>query len=143
MSESWATSPGTRKSMQANRSRDTKPEVALRRAAHALGLRYRVCARPLPDLRRTADMVFPSEKVAVFVDGCFWHGCPEHRTVPAANSSYWANKVQRNMARDAETDRLLREAGWVPVRFWEHDDPVHAAAEVAAAVRARRSINRS
>ncbi|WUP73073.1 very short patch repair endonuclease [Microbispora hainanensis] len=138
MSESWATSPAVRKSMQANKSRDTKPEVAMRRAVHALGLRYRVSARPLPNLRRTADMVFRGAKVAVFVDGCFWHGCPQHHTMAVSNRTYWANKVKRNVDRDSETDALLLEAGWLPMRFWEHEDPVLAAQEIAAAVRARR-----
>ncbi|MGH6915044.1 MAG: DNA mismatch repair protein Vsr, partial [Geminicoccales bacterium] len=78
--KSWASNAGTRASMQANKSRDTKPELALRRAVHAMGLRYRVAARPLPALRRTADLVFTRAKVAVFVDGCFWHGCPQHHT---------------------------------------------------------------
>ncbi len=75
--------------MQSNRGQDTKPELALRSAAHALGLRYRVSARPLPQLRRTADMVFSSAQVAVFLDGCFWHGCAEHHTVAATNATFW------------------------------------------------------
>ncbi|WP_345390603.1 hypothetical protein [Nonomuraea salmonea] len=78
--------------MKANRSRDTRPELALRRAVHALGLRYRVASRPLPELRRTADMVFTKAKVAIFMDGCFWHGCPEHHTSAVRNSDYWAQK---------------------------------------------------
>lgn len=110
----------------------------MRRAVHALGLRYRVSARPLPNLRRTADMVFRGAKVAVFVDGCFWHGCPQHHTMAVSNRTYWANKVKRNVDRDSETDALLLEAGWLPMRFWEHEDPVLAAQEIAAAVRARR-----
>jgi DNA mismatch endonuclease (patch repair protein) len=121
--------------MQANRSRDTKPELALRRAAHALGLRYRVSARPLPAIRRTADMVFTKAKVAVFMDGCFWHGCPEHHTRSASNAEYWAEKVRRNRERDTETDRLLTEAGWIVIRIWEHEDPVNAAARIASAVK--------
>jgi DNA mismatch endonuclease (patch repair protein) len=76
MAESWASSDGVRASMRANRGRDTNPEVALRSAVHALGLRYRVAWRPIKGLRRTADLVFPTERVAVFLDGCFWHGCP-------------------------------------------------------------------
>ena len=74
--------------MQSNKSRDTKPELALRSAVHSLGLRYRVDARPLKALRRRADLVFPRAKVAVFLDGCFWHGCPVHHTVAAANASF-------------------------------------------------------
>ena len=121
--------------MQGNRRRDTKPEMAVRRAVHALGLRYRVDARPLPDLNRRADLVFTRAKVAVFVDGCYWHGCPEHGTAPKQNATYWGPKIRRNRDRDAETDRLLEEAGWVPVRIWEHEDAHEAARRIASAVR--------
>jgi DNA mismatch endonuclease (patch repair protein) len=134
-----ASSVGVRKSMQSNKSRDTKPELALRRSAHALGLRYRVSVRPLPKVRRTADMVFSKAMVAVFLDGCFWHGCPEHHTVAATNAGYWAEKVRRNRERDMETNRLLQEAGWTVIRIWEHEDPSEAAAKVAEQVRGRRS----
>lgn len=133
-----ASTPGVRKSMQSNKGRDTKPELALRRATHALGLRYRVSARPLPAIRRTADMLFTRAKVAVFMDGCFWHGCSEHHTRSATNADYWAEKVRRNRERDAETDRLLREAGWLVVRIWEHEDPVDAAKRIAESVHERR-----
>ncbi|MEU7691411.1 very short patch repair endonuclease [Microbispora hainanensis] len=132
-----ASSDGTRKSMQANRGRDTKPELALRRAVHALGLRYRVSVRPLPGIRRTADIVFTRAKVAVFMDGCFWHGCPEHHTKSATNAEYWAEKVRRNRERDAETDRLLTEAGWSVIRIWEHEDPAASAKVIAAEVHGR------
>ncbi|WP_425517113.1 very short patch repair endonuclease [Miltoncostaea marina] len=120
--------------MQANRGRDTAPELRLRSAVHALGLRYRVDTRPLASLRRTADLVFRGPRIAVFVDGCFWHGCPEHYSAPATNESFWAEKVAANVARDRDTDRALREAGWTVLRFWEHDDPGKAAAAVQAAV---------
>lgn len=126
--------------MRSNRPRDTKPELALRSAVHALGLRYRVAVRPLPQLRRTADLVFRSTKVAVFLDGCFWHGCPEHHTVAASHAQFWAEKVATNRERDRDTDRRLTEAGWLSVRIWEHEDPEEAAQVVAAAVRARRPI---
>lgn len=135
---SWASSDGVRASMQSNRGRDTKPEVALRSAVHALGLRYRVSTAPLKGLRRTADLVFPTERVAVFLDGCFWHGCPEHHTVAETNSAYWADKVAANRARDLDTDRRLAEAGWISVRVWEHDDPVEAATRVKRVIRERR-----
>jgi DNA mismatch endonuclease, patch repair protein len=136
--ESWASSEAVRASMKANRSRDTGPELALRRAVHALGMRYRVAARPLPAVRRTADLVFTKAKIAVFLDGCFWHGCSEHHTVAVRNGQYWAEKVARNKARDADTDRRLLDAGWQPIRVWEHED-VHIAAErVQSAVRSRR-----
>lgn len=125
--------------MQANRGRDTKPELALRRAVHALGLRYRVSIRPLPSIRRTADLVFTRAKVAVFMDGCFWHGCPEHHTKSATNAEYWAEKVRRNRERDAETDRLLTEAGWKVIRVWEHENPEASAHVIAAEVHGRSS----
>ena len=136
-SESWASSEAVRASMRSNRSRDTRPEMALRRAAWALGLRYRVATRPLPKVRRTADLVFTRAKVAVFLDGCFWHGCPEHHRAPAANSAYWSAKVARNHARDVEVDSLLTAADWKVVRVWEHEDPAEAARRVAAVVRSR------
>lgn len=124
--------------MQSNKRRDTKPELALRRAVHALGLRYRVDAKPLAELRRRADMVFPGTKVAVFLDGCFWHGCPEHHTVAKANATFWADKVSGNRQRDRDTDARLNAAGWAVVRVWEHENPVEAASRVADVVRARR-----
>ena len=133
-----ASSPGVRRCMQANKGRDTKPELALRRAVHALGLRYRVSTRPLPQVRRTADLTFTRAKVAVFLDGCFWHGCPDHHTKSATNSEFWAEKVRRNRERDQETDRLLGEAGWSVVRIWEHESPEEGAARVAQVVRERR-----
>jgi DNA mismatch endonuclease (patch repair protein) len=123
--------------MQSNKSRDTKPELALRSAVHALGLRYRVSAKPLAGVRRTADLVFPRAKVAVFLDGCFWHGCPQHHTVASANAKFWADKVEGNRARDWNTDERLADAGWVSVRIWEHEDPREAAQRVEEVVRAR------
>ncbi|MFI2213762.1 very short patch repair endonuclease [Streptomyces sp. NPDC020141] len=135
---SWASSDGSRASMRANRSRDTGPELALRRAVHSRGMRYRVAARPIKELRRTADLVFTRAKVAVFLDGCFWHGCPEHHTVAVRNGAYWAAKVERNRTRDLDTNQRLTEAGWAVVRVWEHEDPVEAAARVEAAVSAAR-----
>ena len=125
--------------MQANRPRDTKPELAVRRAVHALGLRYRVNARPVQGFRRTADLLFTRVKVAVFVDGCFWHGCPDHHSVARTNADYWAQKVAKNRVRDRDTDRALREAGWTVVRIWEHESPDDAAQQVAAAVARQRA----
>lgn len=135
MAESWASSPGVRRSMQANKGRDTGPELALRSAVHALGLRYRVDARPLKGVRRTADLVFTRARVAVFLDGCFWHGCPEHHTVAKTNAGFWAQKVETNRRRDRDTDATLAAAGWRSVRVWEHEDPAEAAERVRAAVR--------
>ncbi|MFJ3872940.1 very short patch repair endonuclease [Streptomyces sp. NPDC090082] len=128
--DSWASSPGTRRSMQSNKGRDTKPELALRSAAHALGLRYYVSKRPIPAIRRTADLVFTRARIAVFLDGCFWHVCPDHFTVSQTNPQYWAEKAAKNRARDRQTDRLLQEAGWAVLRVWEHEDPHQAAARL-------------
>jgi DNA mismatch endonuclease (patch repair protein) len=143
MAESWASSPGVRASMRANKGRDTKPEMALRSAVHALGLRYRVSGRPLKELRRTADLVFPKARVAVFLDGCFWHGCPQHHSVAATNADFWARKVAGTIERDRDTDMRLAEAGWVSVRIWEHEDPLEAARRVYQVVSARRTGNRA
>lgn len=136
--ESWASTPGTRASKRANRGRDTAPEMAVRRRLHALGLRYRVSIRPVTDVRRTADIVFTRAQIAVFIDGCFWHGCPQHYSAPVRNAEFWRSKRQRNIERDAETDSVLRMRGWRPLRFWEHevnDAPDEVAAAIAAAVR--------
>lgn len=120
--------------MQANRSRDTRPELRVRSLVHAAGYRYRVNTRPEKDLRRTADLVFSRARVVVFIDGCFWHGCPEHYMAPRANNGYWADKVLANRSRDEETTRLLRERGWTVLRIWEHVNPAEAAHQVIAAV---------
>ncbi|MDQ1443826.1 MAG: mismatch endonuclease, patch repair protein [Acidimicrobiaceae bacterium] len=121
--------------MQGNRGRDTQPEMALRRALFARGLRYRVDARPLKGLRRKADVIFPRQRVCVFVDGCFWHSCPSHATTPSTNRDYWSAKIENNVRRDRETDEKLAAEGWTVLRFWEHDDAHAAAAAVEAAVK--------
>ena len=121
--------------MQANRSRDTSIELAVRRIAHARGMRYRVNMRPERDIRRTADMVFSGPRVAVFIDGCFWHGCEAHYTRPTSNAAYWSQKVERNRQRDLETNMLLSQHGWTILRFWEHEDPVAVADAIEAIVR--------
>ncbi|MER5205943.1 very short patch repair endonuclease [Streptomyces sp. NPDC002825] len=135
---SWASSAARRRNMQAIRSRDTKPEQLIRRLVHARGLRYRVAAKPLPELRRTADMVFRPAKVAVFIDGCYWHGCPDHYVPPKTNSGYWSKKVEGNMARDRDTDQRLTAAGWLVLRFWEHAAAEECAEEIAQTVTRRR-----
>ncbi|MFF2566728.1 very short patch repair endonuclease [Streptomyces sp. NPDC058084] len=132
--DSWAVSDAVRSVMRANRGKDTKPELRLRSLIHAAGLRYRVSTRPLPELRRTADLVFTKVRVAVFVDGCFWHGCPEHFRPARKNAEFWTAKIAANQARDEETDRLLSEAGWRVVRVWEHEDPAEAARRVVEIV---------
>lgn len=132
----WAVDQAVRGRMQRQQTRDTAPEIALRRLLHAAGLRYRVDTAPLPRLRRRADVVFSPSRVAVFVDGCFWHGCPDHGSTPKSHSDYWDAKLRRNRERDA--DRALLSAGWEVVRAWEHDDPATTAARVVDAVEARR-----
>ena len=134
---SWATSPATRRVMRANRSRDTKPELALRSAIHRLGLRFRVDAPLIDGLRRRADVVFPKLRIAVFSDGCYWHGCPQHYRPASQNGEFWSEKIETNRTRDGDTDARLREAGWSVIRVWEHEDPVEAAERIANAVRAR------
>ncbi|MEV5105722.1 very short patch repair endonuclease [Streptomyces massasporeus] len=139
---SWASSAARRRNMQAIRNRDTKPEWLIRRLVHAKGLRYRVAAKPLPGLRRTADMVFGPAKVAVFIDGCYWHGCPQHYVPPRTNPGYWSDKVARNVARDRDTDQRLAAAGWTVLRFWEHEPAAECAAQIAAEVATRRPHGR-
>ncbi|WP_093878825.1 very short patch repair endonuclease [Streptomyces sp. TLI_105] len=134
------TDPVTSSRMSRQRSRDTGVEKALRSALHAAGLRYRIHKRPVKGLRREADIVFGPAKVAVFVDGCYWHGCPEHATWPKRNSKFWREKIEKNRARDANTDARLREAGWLSVRIWEHESADLAAPRVAAIVAERRML---
>jgi DNA mismatch endonuclease (patch repair protein) len=125
--------------MRLQRSRDTGPELAIRRELHRRGLRYRVHAFPLPELRRRADLVFGPARVAVFVDGCFWHGCPEHGNHQVvANAWYWPGKIAGNRARDADTDQRLRDAGWEVIRVWEHEDPNDVSERIRGIVAARR-----
>jgi DNA mismatch endonuclease (patch repair protein) len=112
--------------------------LKLRSAIFRLGLRYRVNARPIPGIRRSADVVFPRLLIAVFVDGCFWHGCPEHGTWPRANADFWREKILQNRQRDRDTDRRLRRAGWAVIRVWEHEDMDSAAERVLRAVHQRR-----
>lgn len=117
--------------MKANRSRDTGPEVALRRALHALGLRYRKHLPIVTDKGTvTPDLVFTRRRVVVFVDGCFWHQCPAHATQPKAHGAYWSEKLRRNSARDAGQSAALVAAGWRVVRVWEHDGATEAAQRV-------------
>lgn len=125
----------TSQRMSKQRRRDTDAELRLRRLLHARGLRYRV-DKPLPWMpRRRADVMFPTERIVVFVDGCFWHGCPDHKTLPKNNAAWWATKLARNIARDRETDALLAAHGWRVLRVWEHENPTSAADRVEVAVR--------
>lgn len=131
--------------MRANRGRDTGPEVALRSALHARGLRFRKNVRlDLGERRRVRpDIVFPGLRLAVFVDGCFWHGCQEHRSLPTSNASFWKEKIEDTARRDQQQVAWLQEAGWTVVRVWEHDVPDCAerlVSELADDLRSRRTM---
>lgn len=132
----WPGVPEARRTiMRANRRRDTTPELALRSALHARGLRFRV-DYPIRGAGRRPirpDIVFTRTKVAIFVDGCFWHGCPEHATHPKTNADYWGPKLSENIARDARTTRALEDDGWTVVRIWEHES-TESAMEMVTAV---------
>jgi len=120
-------SPEASRRMARVRQRGTDVEIELRRALHALGLRYRLQVPLSRKPRRVADIVFIGARVAVFVDGCFWHGCPLHATWPKENAGFWRAKIEANRARDADTTQRLRELGWEVIRIWSHEDPVEAA----------------
>ncbi|MGI8729274.1 MAG: very short patch repair endonuclease [Solirubrobacteraceae bacterium] len=134
-----ASSAAVSAAMRAARVRDTGPELAIRTELFARGLRYRIHRRPLESLRSEADVVFPRERVAVYVDGCFWHRCPDHGVMPKANATWWRDKLDANVERDRRADRLLTAAGWVVVRVWEHESPVVAATRIEIVVRAIRT----
>ena len=121
--------------MSKQRRRDTAPELALRRELHRRGVRFFVDRAPVPGMRRRADLVFPRKHVAVYVDGCFWHRCPQHATDPRNNAEWWAAKLAANVARDRDTDVRLVEQGWRVVRVWEHESAPAAADKVQAALR--------
>lgn len=125
--------------MERQGRRDTKPELALRRELWRRGLRYRVDVAPIEGLRRRADLVFGRTKVAVYVDGCYWHGCPVHATLPKANRTWWIAKLEANFRRDRDTDTRVHDAGWAVVRVWEHEAVVEAADRVQTVVRSRLS----
>lgn len=131
---SWASTPGVARSMRANMHRDTKPELAIRRLLHARGLRYRVDMAPWSNKRRRADIVFTRRRLAVFIDGCFWHGCPEHATVPVTNADYWRPKLARNIERDRETTAMAEAEGWTVLRIWEHLPPEEAVRLIVRAL---------
>jgi DNA mismatch endonuclease (patch repair protein) len=132
-------SPAISARMSRQASKNTACELAVRRLLHAAGLRYRV-EYPVPGMaRRRIDVAFTSVKVAVLIDGCFWHGCPEHATQPKSNATWWRQKLDRNMARDRETTEHLVEAGWEVLRFWEHEAPKDVTSRITAVVERRRA----
>lgn len=123
--------------MQRQAQRDTQPELALRRELWRRGFRYRVDVAPVVALRRRADVVFSRASVAVYVDGCYWHRCPQHGTVPRANRDWWIAKLEGNVQRDRDTDFRLRSAGWEVIRVWAHEPVTEAADRVATMVTRR------
>jgi DNA mismatch endonuclease, patch repair protein len=128
-----------RRRMMHTPQRDTPPEIKVRKILYQMGLRFRVDVPPINGLRCKADIVFFGPKVAVFIDGCFWHGCPIHGTWPRANAQFWRNKIEGNRARDKRITRELRRAGWGVIRVWEHENPVRSAAGIAKSVHCRHN----
>ena len=140
MTAAFETTPVMRRRMQLQKERDTAPEMALRRELHRLGLRYRLDRMIVPGTRRRVDIVFGPAKLAVFVDGCFWHGCPEHGShKPRVNTWYWSAKIAGNKARDRDTEERLEAAGWRVMRVWEHEDAEEAAREIGNYLRSTKA----
>lgn len=133
-----AASDAVRSVMRGNRGQNTAPEIAVRSELHRRGYRYRIHTTPEPGLRCRADIVFPRERIAVFIDGCYWHGCAVHGRIPDQNRTYWAKKLELNCARDRRNNAVLRAAGWAVIRAWEHEAPSDVADRVASALQARR-----
>lgn len=133
------TTPGRSRNMSAIRRRDTKPELRLRSMLHQRGWRYRVDLRIDTARRRVRpDIVFTARRVAIFVDGCFWHGCPEHSRSPRKNVAYWGTKLAGNVARDQATTEALEESGWLVLRVWEHEPPESSTARIEVALHESR-----
>lgn len=125
--------------MRANRARDTTPERQIRSALHRRGLRFFVDRWVIADgVRTRPDLLFPRKRLAIYVDGCFWHRCPEHATDPKANSSYWGPKLAANVARDRRAVLALESSGWTVLRFWEHEDPADVASSIERMLGSRR-----
>ncbi len=131
MSKRLPTSSRTSLRLSKVRQKGTNAELALRREMYRIGLRYRIDYEVLKKPRRVADIAFPGRKIAIFVDGCFWHGCPEHGTWPKRNADFWRQKIEANRQRDADTNARLQANGWTALRFWSHESPVEAAQAVA------------
>lgn len=137
-----ASSDLVRSRMSRQRRRDTQPELLVRRILHARGVRYRIDGRPEADLRCKADILWRQLRMAVFIDGCFWHGCPEHATRPKANEQWWAEKLDGNIRRDRRMDAELTARGWKVLRFWEHEDPMGVADAICARLDELRGAKR-
>ncbi|WP_327022540.1 very short patch repair endonuclease [Micromonospora sp. NBC_01739] len=132
-------SSGVSRRMSRQRCRDTAPELSIRKLLHARGHRYRV-TWPIPGLpRRTVDVAFTRSRVAVFIDGCFWHSCPQHKTSPSANGEWWSEKLRANQLRDAATTAHLEALGWSVLRIWEHEIPADAVTRIVELLSERRA----
>ena len=129
--------------MARTRQKDTAPELRLRRELHRHGLRYRVGHVVLKSPRRVADIAFPGLKIAIFVDGCFWHGCPEHASWPKQNARFWREKIERNRCRDSDTNERLRALGWQVVRVWEHEPVESVARRIIDMIQIERAPDQS
>lgn len=129
--------------MQANVGRETSAEQTVRQFLNNCGLRFRKDSRPLPTLRCAADIVFPKAKLCIFIDGCFWHGCPIHFRVPASNAAWWEEKIEANRVRDRRNDRLLQRSGWRVVRVWEHSLSPHTLAKLAVTIRRKLKVTKN
>lgn len=129
----------TRNVMRANKRSGTQPELRIRKLVHASGLRYRIDTKPEKDLNRRADIVFRQAKVAVFIHGCFWHGCPRHFKSPKTNKRFWETKIERNIQRDKETRNILRKRGWRVIEIWEHQSSESGARSIVRVVDERIS----
>lgn len=140
MSRIQPSSPEASRRMAKVRQKGTEAEIKLRRELYRCGLRYRVDYTVLQRPRRVADIAFPGIRVAIFVDGCFWHGCPEHATWPKQNADLWRQKIETNRARDADTDARLQAIDWMVLRIWEHESPVAAAETVTRLVAKARAM---
>ena len=136
-----ASSPDVAARMRRTGRRDTAAELAIRRQLHRRGLRYLVDERPSSLFRTRADILFSRWSIAIFVDGCFWHGCPDHSTEPKANATWWREKLAENMARDRRTDAALTVEGWEVVRIWEHEPVEEAVERIERALDRRRNFS--
>jgi DNA mismatch endonuclease, patch repair protein len=137
-----ATDPAVSRRMRATRRRDTSAEMRIRSALHRRGWRYRVDRRVEPDVRGRPDLAFTRERVAVFIDGCFWHGCPDHFSKPRTRTAWWSEKISQNRVRDRRTTVALEERGWTVLRIWEHSPTAEAVEQIEAALSASRSRER-
>jgi DNA mismatch endonuclease (patch repair protein) len=141
-SQAIPTSATVSRIMRANRKSNTRPELALRSALHRLGRRFRVGMQVKTDrLRVRPDIVFTRARVTVFVDGCFWHQCPDHGTSPKTNRDYWLPKLRANIARDRRIDAALTDAGWEVVHVWEHEAPELAASRIGGLLERRYTLS--